>query len=254
MGVQYCLKWKQFSENISESLRDLRDDSDFFNVTLAFDDEKYIEANKMVLSACSTMLKSVLKRSKQPHTFIYLSGLSSSTISSLMDFMYNGEVSVPQEDLDGFLAAANRLKIKGLSNGLEKAEDNKDNFLPKEEENIEKVDTMVDNFVVSENLNEETIEPQSFVDHTVTKDETFGASEFLVDGDNSEGNFSYIGHNFECQVCGKILLSQSKLNVHMDHYHPQDGVSHPCHYCEKSFGTKNARNVHKFRNHKNKME
>ena len=233
MGEKYFLKWKHFYENISESLRDLRDDSDFFNVTLAFDDDKYIEANKMVLSACSTMLKGVLKKSKQPHTFIYLSGLRSSTISSLMDFMYNGEVSVPQEDLDAFLAAANRLKIKGLSNGLEKIEDNKEKFVSKEEHKIEKVDTMVDKFVVSENLNEEeAIEPHAFVDHTVSNDERFGASEFLVNNDNSEGNFSYNGHRYECQVCGKMLLSQSKLNVHFDHYHPQDGVSHPCHYCD----------------------
>ena len=34
---------------------------------------------------------------------------------SILNFMYNGEVNVNQEDLQNFLAAAEELKIKGLS-------------------------------------------------------------------------------------------------------------------------------------------
>ena len=34
---------------------------------------------------------------------------------SILNFMYNGEVNVNQEDLQNFLAAAEELRIKGLS-------------------------------------------------------------------------------------------------------------------------------------------
>merc|ERR1711862_163500 len=100
MGDKYQIEWKLFQENLSEAMKELRNDRDFFNVTLAFDDENCIEAHSFVLSACSTVLKRVIKRNKDPHTFIFLSGHSSTLVSHLVDFMYHGEVSVPREEVD----------------------------------------------------------------------------------------------------------------------------------------------------------
>ena len=53
MGSEkFCLHWNDFESNISSSFRELRDDKDFFDVTLACDDEQ-IHAHKVILSACS---------------------------------------------------------------------------------------------------------------------------------------------------------------------------------------------------------
>ena len=87
-----------------------------------------------------------------------------------------------------------------------------------------------------------------------TKDGVSEANEFLFINDIPDGNFSYTSETFDCAFCGKALLSRGILKTHIDRYHHQDGVFHHCFFCDKSFKTKNARNVHKFRNHKNQLE
>ena len=47
----------------------------------------------------------------------FISGISSCNLDYVISFIYNGEVSVAQDDLDSFLAAAEELQIKGLTQG-----------------------------------------------------------------------------------------------------------------------------------------
>ena len=47
---KFCLQWNEFESNISIAFRELRDDKDFFDVTLACDDDQ-IQAYKVILSA-----------------------------------------------------------------------------------------------------------------------------------------------------------------------------------------------------------
>ena len=58
---KFCLRRNEFEANISTAFKELRDDADFFDVTLACDDNQ-IKAHKVILSACSPFFKSVLKR------------------------------------------------------------------------------------------------------------------------------------------------------------------------------------------------
>merc|ERR1719186_1322324 len=43
-------------------------------------------------------------------------GVKMFQLESILDFIYHGEAKVKQEDLNGFLAVAEELKLKGLSN------------------------------------------------------------------------------------------------------------------------------------------
>ena len=43
-----------------------------------------------------------------------MSGITYNNLTSILDFIYNGEVNVAQEDLNSFLAIAEDLQIKGL--------------------------------------------------------------------------------------------------------------------------------------------
>ena len=49
---KFCLKWNDFETNISLAFRELREEKDFFDVTLACDDDNQIQAHKVILSAC----------------------------------------------------------------------------------------------------------------------------------------------------------------------------------------------------------
>ena len=114
---KFCLKWPHFETNLTVAFQELREESDLFDVTLACD-EKQIEAHKVVLSACSGFFRNAFRRNKHAHPLVFLKGVKYSNIVSLLDFMYRGEVSVVQEDLQSFLAVAEELKVKGLTNNF----------------------------------------------------------------------------------------------------------------------------------------
>ena len=64
----------------------------------------------------------MLKEQDHPNPYIYLRGVSYYDLSAILDFVYHGEVSVAQEDLNSFLAVAEELKIKGLTNNRNKVQ------------------------------------------------------------------------------------------------------------------------------------
>merc|ERR1719500_1558698 len=49
---------------------------------------------------------------------IYLRGIKASDMNALLHFMYCGEVSVKQDQLQSFLAAAEELKVRGLGSNI----------------------------------------------------------------------------------------------------------------------------------------
>merc|ERR1711892_1379651 len=111
---KFCLRWNDFETNLSSAFRDLRDDKDFFDVTLACDDDQ-IQAHKVILSACSPFFRNILRRNPHQHPLLYLRNVKFTDLQSVLSFMYHGEVNVAQDELNSFLAVAEELKIKGLT-------------------------------------------------------------------------------------------------------------------------------------------
>jgi len=115
MGSEkFCLRWNDFEANISSAFRELRDDKDFFDVTLACDDEQ-IQTHKVILSACSPFFRNILRRNPHQHPLLYLKGVKYTDLQSVLNFMYHGEVNIAQEELNSFLAVAEDLRVKGLT-------------------------------------------------------------------------------------------------------------------------------------------
>jgi len=116
MGSEkFCLKWNDFEANISSSFRELRADKELFDVTLACE-ENHIPAHKVILSACSNFFRNIFRRSGgYQNMLLYLKGVTAKDMESVLSFMYHGEVSVAQDDLNTFLAVAEELQVKGLT-------------------------------------------------------------------------------------------------------------------------------------------
>ena len=129
-GVQgndkFCLKWNDFESNVSTAFQQLREERDFFDVTLACDGNQ-LEAHKVgkctssynpqhtyyqvILSACSPFFRGVLKRNPHNHPLLYLRGIKYESILAILNFMYNGEVNIAQAELSSFLAVAEDLQV-----------------------------------------------------------------------------------------------------------------------------------------------
>lgn len=116
---KFCLRWNDFETNISSAFKEIRDDKDLFDCTLSCG-ARQLQAHKLILSACSPFFKTVFKQNPHNHPLLYLKDIQFDHLQSVLNFMYHGEVNVAQEDLNNFLAVAEELKIKGLTqNGSE---------------------------------------------------------------------------------------------------------------------------------------
>ena len=111
---KFCLKWSEFQQNIISSFHDLGKDKYFSDVTLVCEEDQQIEAHKIILAACSPFFSTLLKKNKHSHPMIYMRGLKAKDLVAVVDFIYHGETNIYQEDLDGFLALAEELQLKGL--------------------------------------------------------------------------------------------------------------------------------------------
>ena len=59
-----------------------------------------------------------MKKSTHSNPLVYLPWIRSADLNSIIDYIYNGEAQVYQDNLDTFLDVAQKLKIEGL-NGVE---------------------------------------------------------------------------------------------------------------------------------------
>ena len=120
----------------------LRKEEDFYDVSLVCDDEKIVSAHKVVLSASSDLFKSILRKADHSKPMIFLNGVASKELNNILDYIYEGEVQLFQEELDHFLSVAEKLKIDGLfganNENVEKGEYEKTQcYIPDTKENFE---------------------------------------------------------------------------------------------------------------------
>jgi len=113
---KFCLRWNDFESNISVAFREIREEKDFFDVTLSVGDRQ-VQAHKIILSACSPFFRGILRNNPHAHPLLYLKGVAFTDLTAVLNFMYHGEVNVAQEELNSFLAVAEDLKVKGLTQG-----------------------------------------------------------------------------------------------------------------------------------------
>ena len=120
------LQWDDFKDNVNSAFGNLRKDKNFTDVTLACEDGQQMAAHKVILAASSPFFEKILRENKNPHPLIYMRGVKLDELSSIVDFLYFGEATVCQENVDSFLAIAEELQLKGL---LRKSNSSKKNDL-----------------------------------------------------------------------------------------------------------------------------
>ena len=117
----FSLRWNDFESNISSSFQDLRNNSEFFDVTLCCNNGiDTIQAHRVILAASSPFFLNILSHQRNhQNPLIYLKGVSLNDLEMILEFIYHGKVNIVQESLNNFLKVANELNIKGLSEGTQ---------------------------------------------------------------------------------------------------------------------------------------
>ena len=236
------------------SFKDLREEEELFDVTLACDDEQ-IQAHKVILSAGSSFFQSIIRRNPHTHPLIYLKGVKLHHLASLLDFMYLGITKVAQENVKEFLALGEELGVRGLTMSEKNLQDQNmlhhnidqtkifyDSYDQEEkvrlgekvENNIknERTETVKDSEDAREFTN--TTESSILAENDVEEIEKLNAKlESLISKvESTEGTVSW-----ECKECKKIANKKSNLKKHIEIHL---GVTFSCKYCGNVFKTRNT--------------
>ena len=257
---KFCLKWNVFENNITSSFHGLRENQDFSDLTLVCEEDKQIEAHRVILSACSPFFSSVLKRNKHTPPMIYMRGMKYKDLVAIVDFIYHGEANIYQEDLDGFLALTEELQLKGLTGTNEEPMKEKkadaENVKLTEPKNqiFVKQESLTHNFDMNAaiekfyNTNEDKYENKSMVpaesDRIVaTNNEDLKFKIASMMESIIEGDFRY-----KCKVCGKADKDKTNMGRHVESH--IEGVSHSCNLCGKISRSGNALRMHISNHHR----
>ncbi|XP_045626242.1 uncharacterized protein [Procambarus clarkii] len=108
------LSWNSHHATFCDILSRLREKENFTDVTLACEGKCY-PLHKLVLSTCSEYLEKIFKSTPCKHPVIVLQDIKCSELEALINYMYVGEVNVPQSSLSLLIKAAELLQVKGLA-------------------------------------------------------------------------------------------------------------------------------------------
>lgn len=109
----YSLRWNDHQNQILLAFDALLQTKSLVDVTLVCA-ETSIRAHKVVLSACSPFFQRVFAENPCKHPVIVLKDFSGWVVQAIVDFMYRGEISVPQERLQTLIQAGESLQVRGL--------------------------------------------------------------------------------------------------------------------------------------------
>ncbi|XP_028035837.1 longitudinals lacking protein, isoforms H/M/V-like [Bombyx mandarina] len=117
---EISLKWNGYQSNILTNVKELYRDEGLSDVTLVSDGQCF-KAHKVILSANSSVFKSIFQQNPHKDPIIVLHDINTASLKTLLTFMYNGEVNVTEEFLPILLKTAEILRVCGLSTGSEAA-------------------------------------------------------------------------------------------------------------------------------------
>ena len=116
---KFNLNWNTYTDHLMEMLHNMMSSNELADVTLVSEDKKIFKAHKVVLSACSSVFKSIISDTFLSSPIIYLRGIQSFEIESILQFIYLGEATFYQERMNEFINVAKSLEIKEISKDIE---------------------------------------------------------------------------------------------------------------------------------------
>ena len=185
-------------------------------------------------------------KNKHSHPLVCLEGVSTNDLRNMMDYIYNGELQIFQEDLDRFLNVAQRFKLEGLIT---------DPDADQKEVNVKETEHFNNIFNNKETNFQDVYRPNTKSEgheRVIAKTSTDINPENITEVDeqikqniikNSDGTYF-------CQICGKnsgrhINNCRNHIETHLE------GLSFNCPMCEKTFRSRNSLAMHKSTKHRN---
>ena len=194
MTDKFNLNWQSFSDHLQLMFKYLYEEERHSDVTLVCDDQTQFKAHKIVLSACSQVFKNIIENNPSQHPLIYLRGIQSFEMESILQFMYLGEGRFDYERLGEFMKVAKDLEVKEICKG---------------------------------DVTEETTIFSVVADRMATQSATFDNEEMKTEEDEENQISSVV--KSESPECGKVFTTEGILLTNIESKHK--GIKYPCNQC-----------------------
>ena len=247
----YLLQNQRFMEHYSK-LKELKDAEEMLDVTLACDDYAIVKAHRVVISSSSSFFRNVINMSGHQNPFIYIKGVTSEDLESIINFVYTGEAKVPAENIVRFMEAAKELKIDGLVNDenvIEPMIDVTDTVQHEKRKKSKKVRRS--KTVPTEEAYSESQPELNFGEEEVALDAEKPDAEFVFEDalskkytrDKQDGKVIY-----NCTDCDKKYFTRQKVKFHVES-HLEGQFVHNCNLCGTQLKSKKSFEMHKLNKH-----
>ena len=199
------LTWDVYSENSSNTIRNLYHDTAFTDITLLTEDDRQISAHKVVLASSSCFFRRILMKNFHQNPLIYLKGIKFSDLSSIMKFIYLGQTEINRNEVENFMRTGRDLEISGLLD-LKTSQTN----LNKKKRVHFKLENGTEEVATPNNETDMSIESdlESSIEDTDLKS---GRNESLVEGD---GDGKSGVERYDCSTCNQSYSRQDNLFRH----------------------------------------
>merc|ERR1712212_966229 len=157
-----------FPDHLVEVFKNLGTEGNFADVTLVSDDQIQTPAHKVVLSACSPVLKTLLVNNPHSHPLLYLRGIKQTELQAILKFMYFGETQIFENRINDLVSVAKDLEVKEISEEQEETEEDSDRG-PDSNEDTEARMEGDEHTEYQQDVKEETVKPSATAVRTVAK-------------------------------------------------------------------------------------
>ena len=234
-----CLENTEFTQSILKTLQDIRSIQEFSDVTLACEDAQ-MEAHRVVLASGSQFFQRTFARyNTSPKTLVIMRGVKKAQMKSILDFLYCGEVSVLEDELQEFLLIANDLGLQGLSSRNESFVHDEKRFVDEKESGLEtRAGTIFEDGEINGRESTGFEETRSKLTKTEKPLNTVSsANDLKLTEADQESVMEKVGGVWSCKVCGKTTgIQKGHLREHVRIHMQPRKIS--CKLCGKMFKNK----------------
>ncbi|GAB0094212.1 hypothetical protein DMENIID0001_094680 [Sergentomyia squamirostris] len=122
-----AISWNRNMEILGSILPEMLSGRKFVDVTLAAEGRR-IKCHRLILAAYSSYFSDLLEENPEQHPIIIFSTeIKFWMIEALVDYMYRGEISVQEDDLEDLIKCAETLKMQGFNRDILSQFMNQDN-------------------------------------------------------------------------------------------------------------------------------
>ena len=206
------------------------------------DDKRKFKAHKMVLSACSSVFKSIIDDLPiNNDSVIYLKGIHHQDMESILEFMYLGVATFYRERINEFLNVAKNLEVKEISRDVEFDEDVGSEEPRESETSNDMISELPNAAETTTNYTNSKRTISQNVEGMYTCNQC--QNQFTrKDNLNTHIQSKHDGIKYACNQCEYQATTQGHLKVHIQSKH--DGIKYACNHCEYQASTHSTLKVH----------